>query len=425
MMSIVHNMVMMNAERQFGVITGKKSKSTEKLSSGYKINRAADDAAGLSISEKMRRQIRGLNKAVENIQDGISLCQVADGALNEVHDILQQMHELAVKAGNDTNSQADRSFIQTEIDSLAEEIDRIANQTTFNEHIYPLLESSITSKFASVSEIDSLDVCGYVKSFDVKVSQSNLNNLYPYLYDIPNHPDKYIDVYYQLNSANNELEMYAADGTLLFHGEVKCQWGADVSLSNWFFNDDVPTRFPRGDFTLYVNAGAPTEYFTAVQMEYNFGLERGMSVSNINKSLRNDFVVFSLNPDRNNWIPVSKKIGNTVAPVNATAGDLGVDCLDVSSIINAGQAIDCIKTALEQVSWYRTGFGSLQNRLEHAMLINENIVENTTAAESRIRDADIATEMVSFSNLSILQQAGQAVLAHAQQDRQYILSLLQ
>lgn len=134
MMNIVaHNLLAMNANRQFGITNKKKAKSTEKLSSGYKINRAADDAAGLSISEKMRRQIRGLNKAEENIQDGISLCQVADGALNETHDILQRMNELAVKAGNDTNSQADRAFIQTEIDALTEEIDRIAHDTTFNE----------------------------------------------------------------------------------------------------------------------------------------------------------------------------------------------------------------------------------------------------------------------------------------------------
>ena len=272
-MVVQHNLTAMNSNRMLGLTQGTLSKSTEKLSSGYKINRAADNAAGLAISEKMRRQVRGLTQASTNAQDGISAVQTAEGALNEVHDMLQRMNELAVQASNDTNMTKDRAYIQTEIDQLATEINRVANTTTFNE-------------------------------------QSLLNGCF---------------------------------------NAKKLQVGSEK-------DDD-------------------------------------------------------------------KQI-ITVSISAMSASSLGVNELVVSSHATAGNAISAIKDALNKVSEQRSNLGAIQNRLEHTIANLDNVVENTTAAESRIRDTDMATEMVKYSNQNILQQAGQAMLAQANQSNQGVLSLL-
>jgi flagellin len=273
-MVVQHNVTAMNAQRQLGITTGIQAKSSEKLASGYKINRAADDAAGLAISEKMRRQIKGLTQASANAQDGISAVQTAEGALNEVHEMLQRMDELATKAATDTLQSTDREYIQQEINALVSEIDRTSSATKFNEQ-----------------------------------------NL--------------------------------LDGT--FQGK-NLQVGTD--------------------------------------------------------NVSSDLI--------------------TVSIASLSAAGIGVNGLSVSGTDGtaARGAIDSIKTALQSVSSQRADLGAIQNRLEHTIKNLDNVNENTTAAESQIRDTDMAGEMVKYSNNNILAQAGQSMLAQANQSNQGVLSLL-
>lgn len=270
-MVVQHNLTAMNANRQLGITTGAQAKSSEKLSSGYKINRAGDDAAGLTISEKMRSQVRGLNKASANAEDGVSLIQVAEGALNETHSILQRMNELATQAANDTNTTSDRNAVQKEIDQLASEITRIQSTTQFN--TMNLLDGKFTAKNLQVGSL-----CGQSITISIK-------------------------------------------------------------------------------------------------------------------------------------------------SMSATA--LSVNALKVSSFTSAGSAMCKVQKAISQVSDMRSKLGAIQNRLEHTIANLDNISENTSSAESRIRDTDMAEEMVEYSKNNILAQAGQSMLAQANQSTQGVLSLLQ
>ena len=269
-MVVQHNMTAMNANRMLGITTNTQAKQTEKLSSGYRINRAADDAAGLSVSEKMRRQIRGLDQASANAQDGISLVQSAEGALGEVSDMLQRMNELAVKAANGTYTTVQTQYIADEINQLNSEIDRIATTTKFND-------------------------------------QTVLDNTNSFTFQVGNESGETMTV------------------------AMKSMKTADISLSDQTWSA----------------AGAASSYITR------------------------------------------------------------------------------IKTAMETVASHRSALGAVQNRLEHTINNLDNIVENTTAAESRIRDTDMAKSMVTYSNNQILAQAGQAMLAQANQTNQGVLSLLQ
>ena len=270
-MVVQHNLSAMNTNRQMGTVTNALSKSTEKLSSGYKINRAADDAAGLSISEKMRSQIRGLDKASSNAEDGISLIQVAEGALNESHSILQRMNELATQAANDTNTTSDREAIQSEISQLTSELDRIYSTTQFN--TMNLLDGNFTGK---------------------------------------------------------SLQVGALSGQI-------------ISLS--------------------------------------------------------------------------------INSMKASA--IGIKASSISSNSAAGKSMSLIQLAINTVSQERSKLGALQNRLEHTINNLDTTSENTSAAESRIRDTDMATEMVEYSKNNILSQAGQSMLSQANQQTQGVLSLLQ
>jgi flagellin len=272
-MVVQHNLSAANTNRQLGITTNGLQKSTEKLSSGYKINRAADDAAGLSISEKMRNQIRGLNKASDNAQDGISLVQTAEGALNEVHSMLQRMSELAVQASNDTNQTVDRTALQSEVAQLQTEIQRVANTTQFNKQ--NILNGDFTKK---------------------------------------------------------NIQVGANSGELI-----------DIDIT------DVKTTVSDA-----LAAGTKVDSFTAAQT-----------------------------------------------------------------------AIDNIQKSITALSTQRSTLGAIQNRLEHTTANLDNISENTQAAESRIRDTDMAEEMVTYSKNNILQQAGQSMLAQANQANQGVLSLLQ
>ena len=274
-MVVQHNLSAMNTNRQMGMVTSSLQKSTEKLSSGYKINRAADDAAGLSISEKMRSQIRGLNKASDNAQDGISLIQVAEGALNETHSILQRMNELATQAANDTNTKTDRDAIDAEIKQLTSEIDRIKTTTQFNTQ--NLLDGNFTKKNLQVGSLSGQTI--------------------------------------------------------------------QISISE-------------------------------------------MSASGLG--------------------------------LGAAGASIEVDTNE-----HAGKSMSLIQQAIDTVSTQRSTLGALQNRLEHTINNLDTTSENTSAAESRIRDTDMADEMVQYSKNNILAQAGQSMLTQANQQTQGVLSLLQ
>ena len=269
-MVVQHNLTAMNSNRMLGLTTSSLAKSTEKLSSGYRVNRAADDAAGLAMSEKMRRQVRGLTQASANAQDGISTVQTAEGALNEVHDMLQRMNELAVKAANATNTTEDKDYINSEVQALKSEITRVASTTTFNNQ--SLLDGTFTDK-----------------------------NL---------------------------------------------QVGAEANQ------------------TIKISIAA------------------------------------------------------------MSAGGLGIGDMGTSTVEDAMDAISLIKIAITSVNKQRSDLGAVQNRLEHTIANLDNVVENTTSAESAIRDTDMATEMVKYSNQNILAQAGQSMLAQANQSNQGVLSLL-
>ena len=270
-MVVQHNLTAMNSNRQLGITSALQAKSSEKLSSGFKINRAADDAAGLTISEKMRSQVRGLTRSSANAQDGISLIQVAEGALNESHSILQRMNELAVQAANDTNTEDDRNAIQKEVDALTSEIDRIKDTTQFNTQ--NLLDGSFADKKLHIGALKD-------QTIDLNIDEMS----------------------------------------------------ADV---------------------------------------------------------------------------------------------IGVSEQDLTSQDGAESAIEAFQNGIKAVSEQRSVLGAVQNRLEHTVLNLDNVAENTQAAESRIRDTDVPTEMVNYSKNNILAQAGQAMLAQANQSTQGVLSLLQ
>ena len=269
-MVVQHNLTAMNSNRMLGLTTASQAKSTEKLSSGYRINRAADDAAGLAMSEKMRRQVRGLTQAAANAQDGISMVQTAEGALNEVHDMLQRINELAVKGENGTLTSSDRSYINSEVKQLMSEIDRVASTTTFNE------KNLLTGSCSNV---------------DLQVGAES----------------------------NQHIKL-----------EIKAMRCSQIGLSG-----------------------------------------------------------------------------------------------SVTSATTAGSLNASVKKAIAAVNQQRSALGSVQNRLEHTINNLDNVVENTTSAESAIRDTNMATEMVKYSNNNVLAQAGQAMLAQANQSNQGVLSLLQ
>ena len=338
-MVVQHNITAMNSNRMLGLTTSAQAKSTEKLSSGYKINRAADDAAGLSISEKMRRQIRGLTQASANAQDGISCVQTAEGALNEVQDMLQRMNELAVKGENGTLTSTDRSYIQAEVKQLMSEIDRVQSTTTFNEQ--SLLDGSFSNKGLQV---------GAESGQHISVSIKNMSTA-------------------QLiaEAVQNEVKF----GT------------ANVDTVN-------------GDAV------------TSATVPYTY-TENGTNT--LNADMLSKFYNF--------------KIGDVVDSDSYDKAQTVVAHLDDAPTSADFAALNAFaKSAIKNVSKQRSDLGAIQNRLEHTISNLDNIVENTTSAESQIRDTDIATEMVRYANNNILQQAGTSMLSQANQSNQLALSLL-
>ncbi|MCM1188235.1 MAG: flagellar hook protein [bacterium] len=527
-MVVQHNLTAMNSNRMLGLTTKTQAKSTEKLSSGYKINRAADDAAGLSISEKMRKQIRGLTQASANAQDGISAVQTAEGALNEVQDMLQRMNELAVKAANGTNSTSDRDAIQAEIDQLVTEIDRVSETTKFNETY--LLKGDVNADkdtdfqykegdvikqdlyYVEDNKVKTLAKGTYAAKVDsTKTYYSDSTGVVNGLAIAGSDSDDYVKseavitgntTYYLQNTADSGY--YAvASGTVIdtdatYYTSKSGQTGATIkselvavaatavaSGEHYVLKSEVydSNGNKKGvntdiggtatDISKYYSAlvnvklgpdSVDTTKYTEKKVAQFVDRDGNEIAANgLYKYISNDG---KLDPDAGLYLKTGEGVtdrklagqDDVDALVSSTAKfdvgaltlklHVGADAtsnnqisLDIESMsakvlgvnglkingeddTNALNAIETIKAALNKVSDQRSALGAIQNRLEHTINNLDNVVENTTSAEAQIRDTDMATEMVRYSNNNILAQAGQAMLAQANQSNQGVLSLL-
>ena len=433
-MVVQHNITAMNANRMLGVTSGLQAKSTEKLSSGYKINRAADDAAGLSISEKMRKQIRGLSQASDNAEDGISCVQTAEGALTEVHSMLQRMNELAVKAGNGTMSEDDRQNVQDEIDQLVDEIDRVSETTKFNE-TYLLkgddtgaktysasYKTPVTNDIGYAANKTATDLAWYAEGGTTKLTLDELKS-------------DYLEVGTDGKVALKEgkkLYTEAADTTGQYGAQKKDKIAAVADIQDVLTVKSTAltlqdgTAVKEADLANYFDADGTYKgglYKAATDgTATEVGAEQIANYVKVTASNASDLLLsFQVGADTTS----ENKI--TVAMQSMSAKSIGVDQLKVtgSDSTNADKAVDTISDAIKKVSKQRSALGAVQNRLEHTISNLDNVVENTTSAESRIRDTDMAEEMVSYSKNNILMQAGQSMLAQANQQNQGVLSLLQ
>ena len=397
-MVVQHNLTAMKSNRMLGLTTASQAKSTEKLSSGYKINRAADDAAGLSISEKMRKQIRGLTQASLNAQDGISAVQTAEGALTEVHDMLQRMNELAVKASNGTMSKDDREYVQNEVDQLVTEIDRVAETTKFNE-TYLLkgddTKAAVTENVFKKFEVSRLNS---VISDTSKISESN---------DFDSMTGKFTLKFTSglAEGGTWNGKRIVADSATPTTEEITL---ADAKAAELAALNAAITNSKQVTGTA-TNNGAAFQMTSAATMKQSYTYAAAIDVS----------LHVGADSTANNRINLSID--------SMSASGLHVTGLKVngSDATNATAAINTIADAIQKVSTQRSALGAVQNRLEHTINNLDNVVENTTSAESQIRDTDMATEMVKYSNNNILAQAGQAMLAQSNQANQGVLSLLQ
>ena len=556
-MVVQHNLTAMNSNRMLGVTTSSQAKSTEKLSSGYKINRAADDAAGLSISEKMRKQIRGLTQASLNAEDGISAVQTAEGALNEVQDMLQRMNELAVKAANGTMSENDRSYIQDEIKALETEIDRVAETTKFNETYLlkgdknvdkvtdyqytektaPALKDGIdlytkdengnysaqpltaeqlktaleagetvySSKEVEAEEAEAADVqtnaavtlaskipeqtgatnigtatwadagdgkkaltltgmdagkiaiAGVEVNFDTDIDTTGAAVAAKKQEIIEASGGTITDVTY--DNVNDKIIVTGADVPETYEAKVKL-YNQDGSVA--FEAGDAMTADEKDDIASYYTTPASEEKVAVAGKDYVEATKNALYDKDGNEISANGLQFY--HDEEGNYLgglytdkeattevdDITEYVDNTQEKTGAltlklhvgadatdnnqisvdldamSAAGIGVKDLKVDGAddTNARNAIETIKAALQQVSQQRSALGAVQNRLEHTIANLDNVVENTTAAESQIRDTDMATEMVKYSNNNILAQAGQAMLAQANQSNQGVLSLL-
>lgn len=597
-MVVAHNVLAMNANRMLGINTKSKAKSTEKLSSGYRINRAADDAAGLAISEKMRRQIRGLTQGAENCQDGVSFNQIADGAMNEISDMLHRMEELAVKSANGTNSDEDRSFIQMEIAQLNDEIEHITEKTTFNEMPVFGRERNVTEYEINktggkdviytysyyvegnnygITEVlgqdhiyngnkllDPLSFSGndWVSTGSIKYNGSEIDDILNSIVSYTNNAFTKADIENAMSSGGNSISFlqnsgtsykidFKQDGVKNLDGSFlpssitvskgTCTDAADESTftastsrqyqrnsvsvgssglnngdtygSAWLDFSGLGKDYSLEDlygqgFNSTCSHGCEKHYsisFTGSELGKPYEFSGGnqnpvlkvnisncstgadivssiMNAVNANQSFYNHWQQCAYNKteptklymydnsssyfksgwsgatfepvarttdgkmvikkttihnpstgrfrdldDVDLWIQsgTEEKDGFYIKRANISSNILGTNTVNVSTAEGAQNAIETVKNANQIVSRERAMVGAQQNRLEHTIKNLDNIVENTTAAESRIRDTDMAKEMVAFSNLNVLEQAGQSMLTQANQSKQGVLSILQ
>ena len=458
-MVVQHNMQAANANRMLGITSGAQAKSTEKLSSGYKINRAADDAAGLTISEKMRKQIRGLDKASSNAQDGVSSVQTAEGALTEVHSMLQRMNELAVQSSNGTNSSDDRQAIQDEVDQLTTEIDRVAETTKFNE-IYLLkgdnsntknvymkghdagLKGSLTdgakSATFTMDELktgDKVTIAG--KEYSIGSTVADAKKTYAAAADgekvtIDGTEYTVVGATGTEDAGANKLKVASLDAKVKDGSTVSYKTttvkamtdadnnGIDDDDSSIISKDVAESKIKAELLTANnigtVNQAATVEDANTANGKTSYTIHKGYATVA-------DTLSFNLHvgadADMTNKITVDIDTMNS-----ANLGIKGINVKDASGT-EATYAIDAIADAVAKVSSQRSALGAVQNRLEHTIDNLDNISENTSSAESRIRDTDMAKEMVNYSKNNILAQAGQSMLAQANQSNQGVLSLLQ
>ena len=464
-MVVQHNMQAANANRMLNITTGAQSKSTEKLSSGYRINRAADDAAGLSISEKMRKQIKGLDKASSNAEDGVSSVQTAEGALTEVHSMLQRMNELAVQASNGTNSNTDRSAIQDEISQLTTEIDRVAETTKFNEtyllkggngtkDVYmnghdaglkgTLTDNATTATFkVAAGALDAgksvtiggkdYTIGGTVAEAKALITKAEGDGAKAeasitidgttYTYKTNKWVDKdgkdVTDIENKVNKGSTVK--YGSDSVTVLNDNKT--HGIDDANSS-VISAAKAVELMTNELTAANNIGATKNPATVIADVAGYKADNGIEFT-IGKGTAEvaDKLSFSLHVGSD--ADMTNKITVGIETMNSSY--LGIKGLNVNddSGIAGTYAIDAISDALQKVSEQRSSLGAVQNRLEHTIDNLDNVVENTTTAESRIRDTDMASEMVNYSKNNILAQAGQSMLAQANQSNQGVLSLLQ
>ena len=401
-MVVQHNLTAMNSNRQLGVTTSSQAKSSEKLSSGYRINRAGDDAAGLKISEKMRSQVRGLNRASTNAQDGVSLIQTAEGALNEAHSILQRMNELAVQGANDTNESIDRDAINEELDALTQELDRISQTTQFNKQ--NLLDGSFNDKNLQV---------GANANQKIAISIDNMNATALGLRDVYKKEDNKLQSGVVAKSIVYQGGGITYDHTSTLSGNIT---GAISTIKG-----NLSTKYTTAGSTAY----AGTLNTDTGKMEYK-AFEDGKVFNTAGSALAYDISTAKANASNaitdnlaDYLVTTTSTAANSLVGYSET-GRVAVDSYEI-----ANNSIKAIQEAINKVSSQRSALGALQNRLEHTIANLDNVAENTQAAESRIRDTDMASEMVEYSKNNILAQAGQSMLAQANQSTQGVLSLLQ
>jgi flagellin len=527
-MVVQHNMQAINANRQLNVTTGQQAKSTEKLSSGYKINRAADDAAGLSISEKMRKQIRGLDRASTNAQDGVSAIQTAEGALNEVQSMLQRMNELAVQSSNGTNSETDRTAIQSEIDALTTEIDRVAETTKFNEsyllkgdksapkklsYTYAMVKGDDVKAATASFTADSATQLNAKIDFNTKAVSSAQNAVAKALrdsgititrsvtyvatggtdgasatkgtgaasvitkytlsltgdvannYDViavkgavtiqkadlnsekeatGNKVDDFNSVKFEIRDKSGNLVATIAvrGGNDMANTVSSTRQNASVSATICATSASAAER--KGERFAYYDKDGNKISENALNRYYSQAAGTGTDVrvnaaaSSVYDAVGNMTTLetkhVAANRNLNAGVQLSLQVGADTSRENKitvnidsmSSKNLGVNGLRVDGTdgTTADEAVNTIKEALQKVSDQRSTLGAAQNRLEHTIDNLDNVVENTTSSESRIRDTDIADEMVRYSKNNILAQAGQSMLAQANQSTQGVLSIL-
>lgn len=482
-MIVQENMQALNANRMFRTSRKRTTRTTEKLTSGYRINRSADDAAGLSISEKMRKQIRGLTQAGANVEDGISAVQVAEGALVEVLDMLQRIGEISIDAANGVNSDTDRSYMQMEVDQITQEIDRIAESTKFNrtyllngdtkggkEVDFAYQMGAVTKPAEATMSVSPLVGIQAKVSFNTDVPTAEQNELAKAMasqgLSISTYDGTNGKMQFSMDLNGSEAK---SNYTVISTGEdnkfkITNQAGVLVAEIDLSVEDDVESGY-NGTltahnlsaaeskdelFSLYdangnsIPANALKKYFTA-QEDMNGNLEpKGRpEARTVYDALGKEVDLLKINTpeprisasnDKVNALKVSFHVGAdgtsqnridvNIEPMNSKS--LGINGLKVDGTdgTNAAKSVDTISAAIEKIASQRATLGAAQNRLEHTAKNLDNVVENTTASESQIRDADMAKEMVKYSNSSILDQAGQSMLSQANQSNDGVLALL-
>ncbi|WP_214687221.1 MULTISPECIES: flagellin [unclassified Exiguobacterium] len=455
-MIINHNLNAMNANRNMGFNTSQTGKAMEKLSSGLRINRAGDDAAGLAISEKMRGQIRGLDQATRNSQDAISLIQTAEGALNETHSILQRMRELSVQSSNDTTTDADRNEIQKEVSQLKSEVDRISNTTEFNTK--KLLDGSVAKNANSTSSFANTGLTGVkVSNDDLKADTytvavaAGATEVFTEISDTTDVTGIAITGGSTVEMGNYTLEAKTNSGDntqldyLLKDANGKelatvtaAKSATTVAIGGFDFTVPDSSGGTTGEGTLKFSVGQSATFTVTDStgttvgtttltndtsgkvnvggLEFTFNSDLAAGTNDADIKIQDNSLEFQIGANENQTVKLA--LGDM-----DTAG-LNIADLDVSNKTGAQVAITKLDAAIQSVSGERSKLGANQNRLEHTINNLSTSAENLQAAESRIRDVDMAKEMMNFTKNNILNQAAQAMLAQAKSQPEAVLQLL-